>query len=505
MTETFYLTTPIYYVNDIPHIGHAYTTIASDVLARYKRFKGYNLFFLTGTDEHGRKVEKAAQVTGETPIELADRVVKRFDNLWKKLNISNDDFIRTTDQRHVEAVSKFFRAVQAKGDIYLGEYEDWYCVPCESFWTDKQLMDGKCPDCTRVVEKIKEKSYFFRMSKYQELLLKHLEQNPDFIKPSSRQNEIVSFVKEGLRDLSISRTSFNWGIPVPESDNHIFYVWFDALLNYLSAIDYFNEGNRFKSFWPADVHIIGKDILRFHAVYWPAFLMSAGLPLPKQIFAHGWWTIEGKKMSKSLGNAIDPYSLADEYGVDPFRFFLLREVPFGLDGDFSKPAVINRINSELANDLGNLFSRTIAMVFKYFKGTVPKAEKFEELDDRVKEKALAVIKDFDENMDRLAFSRALSSVWELVSMLNKYIDESAPWILAKTPEKQGRLSTVMVCCLECLNIITLLLSPFMPSSADKMAQSIGLKDITSKALRWGSVTPGMKLKKIPALFPRIQT
>lgn len=506
MTETFYLTTPIYYVNDIPHIGHAYTTIASDVLARYKRLKGCRVFFLTGTDEHGRKVEKAAQETGETPIALADRVVKRFENLWTTLNVSNDDFIRTTENRHAEAVAKFFKRVQENGDIYLGEYEDWYCVPCESFWTDKQLDEGKCPDCAREVDRLKEKSYFFRMSKYQEPLLKHLEETPDFIKPASRHNEIMRFVKEGLRDLSISRTSFNWGIPVPESRAHIFYVWFDALLNYISAIDYFNEGDKFNSFWPADVHIIGKDILRFHAVYWPTFLMSAGLPLPKQIFAHGWWTVEGKKMSKSLGNAIDPYSLADEYGVDAFRFFLLREVPFGLDGDFSKQAVISRINSDLANDLGNLFSRTLSMVFKYFDGTVPEPEPFEEMDNRLKEKARSVIMDFDHNMNSLAFSRALASVWELISMLNKYIDESAPWSLAKHPEKRGRLATVMVCCLEALRIIALLLTPFMPASAEKMALSLGITDTTyDTALRWGGVLPGVKLKKIPPLFPRIQT
>ncbi len=512
MRNTFYVTTPIYYVNDVPHIGHAYTTIAADVLARYKRLQGKQVFFLTGTDEHGRKVEQAAQEAGESPACFADRVMHRFKSLWTKLNISNSDFIRTSEQRHTVAVQKFFRVLAEQGDIYLGEYEDWYCVPCESFWTDTQLVDGRCPnaDCRRPVEKLREESYFFRMSRYQKQLLRHLEENPGFVQPESRYNEIVSFVKEGLRDLSISRTSFSWGIPVPDNPQHVIYVWFDALLNYISAIDYYGGGERFQSFWPADVHIIGKDIVRFHAVYWPTFLMSAGLPLPKQVFAHGWWTIEGKKMSKSLGNVIDPYQLVDEYGSDQVRYFLMREVPFGLDGDFSRHAIIGRINSDLANDLGNLFSRVIAMMEKYFEGISPRAEAYEGIDAAVKDKGVTVCKTVDQHMNQLAFHRALAAVWELIGFTNKYVDETAPWALAKAPGEKKRLATVMVTMLEALRLISVLLSPFMPDACEIMWQAVG--GATSLAqcrhtdlAEWSVVTPGTRIHKIPPLFPRIDT
>lgn len=509
MDKRYYVTTPIYYVNDVPHIGHAYTTVACDVLARYKRAQGYDVFFLTGTDEHGQKVEKAAQAKGETPLELADRVVKRFQALWDKLNISHTDFIRTSQERHKKGVHHLFKKLFASDDIYLGEYEDWYCTPCETFWTETQLIESCCPDCGRPTDKLKEESYFFRMSKYQEALLQHIEENPDFIQPRSRRNEILNFVREGLRDLSISRTSFSWGIPVPDNEKHVIYVWFDALTNYITALGYPDgDDQNFDKFWPADVHIIGKDILRFHTVYWPTFLLAAGIPLPEKVFAHGWWTVEGQKMSKSLANVVEPNMLIDKYGADAIRYFLLREVPFGLDGDFSHSSLIHRINSDLANDLGNLVSRSTAMVNKYFNGILPAAAALDEVDDAFVGQFAPVIQRVDKLMNEQAFNKALQAIWELISAANKYIDDSSPWALAKDPAQQERLGTVLYNLLEAVRVVALLVGPYLPDTAKSIMQTLGQPDEElnlSDNSRWGLLQAGTAIAKAAPLFPRIET
>jgi len=507
MAGKFYVTTPIYYVNDVPHIGHAYTTLACDVISRYKRSRGFDVYFLTGTDEHGQKVEAAAEANGESPLELADRVVKRYQALWDKLNISHNDFIRTTQERHKRAVSEQFRKLEAKGDIFLGEYEDWYCTPCETFWTETQLLDGTCPDCGRPTTKLKEESYFFRMSQYQEQLVQHIEENPDFIQPKSRRNEIISFIKEGLRDLSISRTSFSWGIPVPGNEKHVIYVWFDALTNYISALGYPDDKDGlYEKFWPANVHVIGKDILRFHTVYWPTFLMAAGLPLPKKVFAHGWWTVEGQKMSKSLRNVVEPNMLIDKYGVDAIRYFLLREVPFGLDGDFSHSSLISRINSDLANDLGNLLSRSTAMLGKYFDGMVQASGTADEIDQAFIDLFPLATAKIDSLYEDLAFNKVLQTIWELISAGNKYIDETAPWALAKDPAQQERLGRVLYNLLEAQRLIALQVAPFMPETAEKILTLLGIDPKSNLADNdaWGALQTGSRIEKAAPLFPRIE-
>lgn len=507
--KTFYITTPIYYVNDVPHIGHAYTTVACDTISRYKRTCGFDVCFLTGTDEHGQKIEQAAEKRGIKPKELADEVVKRYVSLWDILNISNDKFIRTTDELHKKAVRKIFRKMRDNGDIYLGHYEGWYCTPCETYLTETQLLDGNCcPSCGRETAKLKEPSYFFRMSKYGETLLKHIQDNKDFIRPESRRNEIISFIKEGLRDLSVSRVTFKWGIPVPDDEEHIIYVWIDALTNYISALSYGEDGADFDKYWPADYHVVGKDILRFHTVYWPTMLLSAGIPLPKSVFAHGWWTVEGQKMSKSLGNAIDPAWLVDKFGVDAIRYFLLREVPFGLDGDFSFKALIHRINGDLANDLGNLVNRTMGMVNRYFDGVVqPYSETGPEdapLEDTIKR----VFSEVDEHITNMAFNKALMSLWELVSALNKYVDETAPWALAKDEARKERLGSVLYTILDGIRLVSLLLYPFMPDTAVKMRRQLGteqelIKGSTEELSAIRTLPHGYKLGEAEQLFPRI--
>ena len=508
--KTFYITTPIYYPSDKLHIGHTYSTVAADTMARYKRFQGYDTFFLTGTDEHGQKIEDKAKEAGVTPKEYVDNIVAGIKDLWKLMNISNDKFIRTTDEYHEKAVQKIFKKMYDKGDIYMGYYEGLYCKPCESFWTETQAADGKCPDCGRPVTKEREEAYFFKLSAYADRLVKYYEEHPGFIEPQSRQNEMVNnFIKPGLQDLCVSRSSFKWGIPVPINEKHVIYVWLDALTNYITALGYGSDDeSMFNKFWPADVHLIGKDIIRFHTIYWPAFLMSLDLPLPEKVYGHGWVLLEGGKMSKSKGNVVDPVILAERYGVDALRYYLLREIAFGSDGVFSNENLINRINSDLANDLGNLVSRTVAMVEKYFGGTIPEEREAGDFDGELKALAAQTKTDAEKELDKLNFSVALTDIWKFVSRTNKYIDETAPWALAKDESKKARLAEVMYNLCESIRIISVLVAPFMPETSAEIRRQLGVsadfewdecgvfgKEATYSVVKGGIIFPRIDLEK----------
>ena len=506
--KTFYITTPIYYPSGKLHIGHSYTTVAADAMARYKRLQGYDVMFLTGTDEHGQKIQRVAAENGVTPKEYVDNIVNGIKELWKMMKITYDKFIRTTDEEHVATVQKIFRMLYDKGDIYKSEYEGWYCTPCESFWTETQLVDGKCPDCGRPVERTREESYFFRLSKYQDRLIKHIEENPDFIQPVSRRNEMLNnFLRPGLEDLCVSRTSFNWGIPVTFDEKHVVYVWIDALSNYITALGYLSDNDAaFKKYWPADVHLVGKEIVRFHTIIWPAMLMALDLPLPKQVFGHGWLVLEGGKMSKSKGNVVDPVVLIEKYGLDAIRYFLLREVPFGADGVFSNEALINRINSDLANDLGNLVSRTVAMIKKYFDGQLPGQGEEGEFDADLKKELLALKPKTEELLDNLQFSLALTEIWKAISRTNKYIDETMPWVLAKDESRKGRLAAVLYNLAESIRIVSILLQPFMPETPAKIWNQLAIdSDETGweSAGQWGVYKPTRPVQPGEIIFPRI--
>ena len=510
MNKKFFITTPIYYVNDVPHIGHAYTTIAADVVARYQRLKGSDVFFLTGTDEHGQKVQQAAGQSGREPQAHVDDLHVRFKELWVRFNISNDDFIRTTEERHKKVVREILQKLHDEGEIYKDSYEGWYCMPDERFWTEKDLQDGNCPECGRKVDKIKEFNYFFKMGQYRDWLVEHINKNENFIQPKSRRNEILGFLKKPLDDLCISRPKerLPWGIPLPFDDQYVTYVWFDALINYISVHGHL-EQIKDSGYWPAAHQLIGKDILTTHSVYWATMLKATGLDLPQNIFAHGWWTVNGQKMSKSLGNVVEPNHLIDQFGVDVIRYFLLREVPFGLDGDFSHKALIGRINSDLANNLGNLLNRTLNMLKKYFKGELPKSDIKGDEDAPLVAKSAEVIREIDPLYGELAYSKILAKIWEFLDAGNIYINDTAPWNLAKSDDGKKRLATVLYNAAEACRVIAILIAPFMPETADKIMEQLGIDTPVDKQgldsiKKWGWIKAGTQTHQGPQIFPRIE-